>query len=91
MEEKNKQEVPYIVHEGMMARLERTIERLWILCIILVLLLVGSNAAWIYYEHQFEDTVETTTIDAQQDGEGINIVGGGDVNYGSESEDNENN
>ena len=26
--------VPYIVHESILARMERTIKRLWILCII---------------------------------------------------------
>lgn len=58
MDERN---VPYIVHEGAMARMERTIKRLWILIILLAVFLVGTNAAWIYYESQFE-TVETTEI-----------------------------
>ena len=51
--------VPYIVHESITTRLERTIEKLWILCIILIVLLVGTNIAWICYENQFEDTVIT--------------------------------
>ena len=58
MDERN---VPYIVHEGAMARMERTIKRLWILIILLAVFLVGTNAAWIYYESQFE-TMETTEI-----------------------------
>lgn len=49
--------------------MERTIERLWILAIILVVLLVGSNAAWMYYENQFEDTVITQDV-KQDSGEG---------------------
>lgn len=82
--------VPYIVYEAEMSRFERIIKRLWIVCILLIALLVGSNIAWLVYESQFE-TVETqTTIDAFQDGEGVNIVGGGDINYGAESDDNEN-
>lgn len=36
--------VPYFVHEGMLARQERTIKRLWILCIIIFLALIGTNA-----------------------------------------------
>ena len=52
--------IPYIVHEGDMARQERTIKRLWILCILLVVLLCGSNIAWFRYESQFEDVVTTT-------------------------------
>ena len=47
--------VPYIVHEGMMARAERTAKRLWITILLLIVLLVGTNAGWIWYESQFED------------------------------------
>lgn len=47
--------VPYIVHEGMMARAERTAKRLWITILLLITLLVGTNAGWIWYESQFED------------------------------------
>lgn len=72
--------------EANAVRLERTISRLWILLIIMLILLVGSNVAWICYERQFEDVV--TTIDAQQDGAGVNVIGGGDINYGSEGQDN---
>lgn len=82
-------DVPYIVHEGIMTRLERTIERLWILAIILIILLFGSNAGWIWYESQYVDN--ETIIEAEQDGEGINVIGGGDVNYGAEGQDNEEN
>ena len=60
-------EVPYIVHEGDMARLERTNKRLWILSILLVVLLVGTNASWIWYESQFEDVVTTETQEISQD------------------------
>lgn len=80
------QPVPYIVHERDMARQERTIRRLWFLCVLMFLAFAASNAAWVWYESQFEDVV--TTIDAQQDGSGTNIVGGGDVDYEPTSEDN---
>lgn len=55
--------ISYAAHEGMMARMERTIRRLWILCIILIILLAGTNAAWIYYENSFEDVVVTQEND----------------------------
>ena len=80
--------VPYIVHESAMARAERTAKRLWITILTLIFLLVGSNCLWLYYEMSFEDVVTTTTIEAEQDGAGVNIVGGGDVDYGAESEGN---
>ena len=73
--------VPYIVHESDMARLERTIKRLWILLILLIVLLVGSNVAWLAYESQFTDEVITTEIDAEQETtDGNNYVVGGDMN-----------
>lgn len=78
--------VPYIVFESTKATMERTIRRLWILAIILVALLFGSNAAWIYYENQFTDEI-TETYNSQVDGDGgLAIVNrDGSVNYGSES------
>jgi MFS-type transporter involved in bile tolerance (Atg22 family) len=76
--------VEYVVHEGMMARLERTIKRLWILLILLVVLLVGTNIAWIVYEAQFEDVVITAE---QQVDTGSNYAVGGDL-YGSETDGN---
>lgn len=71
-------------HELDMARMERANKRLWVVLILTILLLVGTNAYWIYYESSFEDTV--TTIDATQDGNGNNTIVGGD--YGTESTDN---
>ena len=47
--------VPFIVHEGMMARAEITIKRLWITILLLIALLVGTNGMWIWHEIQFED------------------------------------
>lgn len=86
--------VPYIAHESAMARAERTAKRLWILIIILVLLLAGSNVAWIVYESQFEDVVTSESYEATTDGGGTAIAnGGGEVTYYGESEvhqDNEN-
>lgn len=81
---KTPENVPYLVHEMEMARAERTIKRLWITTLILIFLLVGTNMAWCYYESQFEDVVTTTTIEAEQDGAAVNIVGAGDIDYGAE-------
>lgn len=82
-------QVPFVVFESACTRLERTNKRLWITCIILISLLLFTNIGWIYYESQFE-TFEETTIEAEQDGEGVNIIGGGDVHYGTTGEDNKN-
>ncbi len=55
--------IPYYAHEGIVARMERSNRRLWILCIVLIVLLAGTNAAWIYYESSFEDLVVTQEND----------------------------
>jgi len=66
--------ISYIVFESATARLERTIKRLWVTIMLLILLLFGSNLAWIYYESQFE-VVETTTQTIELDsGDGGNAV-----------------
>lgn len=77
--------VPYIVHESAMARGERSAKRLWIVVLVLIVMLVGTNGAWIWYESQFEDIVTTTTTNQEvvQDSESGNnkFVGGDD--YGN--------
>ena len=77
--------VPYIVHESQMARSERTIKSLWVLCIVMFLAFVVSNGMWVVYENSFEDSIQTT-IEAQQDGNGTNIISGRDLSYGPESQ-----
>ena len=78
------------------ARLERTIVRLWVVIIILLLLLFGTNAGWMYYENQFEDVTTTVTqeVDAKAEGDSdlsLNTIGG-DYNGGeSESQTDSNN
>lgn len=80
-------DVPYIVHESALARAERHIKRLWILVLVLILLLAGSNAGWVWYESQFEDVV--LTQEAQTDGGGdvsLNGVGSGEIYFNGEGE-----
>ena len=59
-------DVQYIVNDGAVARLERVIKRLWVLVFALIILLCASNAAWIWWESQFEEvkTVETNEANA---------------------------
>ena len=56
--------VPYIVHESSMARMERQIKRIWITVLVLIVMLVGTNGAWLLYNSQFE-TVETVIEEYQ--------------------------
>lgn len=81
--------VPYFVHEGIVARQERTINRLWVLCIIIFIAFVGSNAAWLYYESQWEAYETSQSVDQDIDtGDGdANITGIGDIYGTSEADD----
>ena len=73
--------IPYIAHESEVARLERIIKRLWILCIIIFVALIATNGAWLWYESQWEDVTVTQEV-TQDSGEGGtntysgNVVGG---------------
>lgn len=83
--------VPYIVYEADMARMERSNKRLSVLATVVVALLFISNALWLWVWNQYEyvDT-ETVTTSIDQDGEGNNIIGdGNEVDNGSEGNSNE--
>ena len=69
-------DVPYIIHEGALARLERVIKRMWVLVILLIILFVASNGAWILWESQFEEvkTVETYEANADNGGNAIAML-----------------
>lgn len=81
--------VPYMVHESEMAILERSIRRLWVLCIIIFVAFVASNICWIAYENSFED-VEITATQETPNGNNNFIGHDGDITNGeanSESQD----
>ena len=74
--EKEPESVPYIVHEASMARMERQIKRLWITVLVLIVMLVATNGAWILYESQMETIYQEVTQEANT---GTNNFVGGDV------------
>ena len=73
--------VPYIVHELSMARMERQIKRLWIAVIVAVFLLFASNAAWLYAWCQYDYSSEEIVVEQDaQDGGNANYIGNdGDI------------
>ena len=77
------------VYDLLAALAERTIKRLWIIIIMLVVLLFGTNAAWIYYESQFSVEETHTEIEQDTDGGGNNYVVGGDFNGEAKGQNNE--
>lgn len=75
------------MHEGILARMERTIKRLWIVVLVLIGLLAATNGAWIYYESQFVDESVWQEVDT---GNGDAYVAGiGDVNFGESQTEND--
>ena len=78
--------VPYVVHESAMARAERQTKSLVWVIVLLIVLLVGTNAGWLWYESQFEVVEETTEeYVIEQDAESGNnnsIINGGEVTNG---------
>ena len=79
---KNQQakDVPYIAYEAALTKAEFSFKRLWAAIILRIVLLFGSNAGWLYYESQFEETA--TTIEAEVDDGGNAVANNnGMVNY----------
>lgn len=86
MDEKS---VSYLAFESTMARFERTNKRLWILIIILIAVILGTNAGWLYYESQWQTVESTVTQDVEataDDNSDINLNTVGGDYYGGESE-----
>ena len=58
------------------AFLERMVKRLWITTLILIFMLVGTNAAWLWWSNQWETVYQEVTQEADN---GTNNFVGGDV------------
>ena len=90
---KNPASVPYVVHESDMARSERHTKALVWVIVLLIMLLVVTNAGWLWYESTMEavvetaETVTTTYEDVEQstDAGGNNLIGGDYVNGKAEN------
>jgi hypothetical protein len=106
MEDKEIITVPYVALESERARCERMLkderdrhekerhdERLksFIIKLVLILLLFGTNAGWLAYESQWE-TLETITQEVSQEADnGVNRFIGGDYYGTADNQDNQNN
>lgn len=80
------EQIPYIVHEGIMARNERTMKRLIIALIVAIVLVFISNAVWLYAWSQY-DYVSSDSTNVEIDGkDGIaNYIGNdGDITNGAD-------
>ena len=72
--------IPFVAHEKEMERKDRTEKRLWIIIILLIVLLVGTNGAWLWYESQFEYVEITQDVTQDSGDDGSNNFVGGDYN-----------
>jgi hypothetical protein len=95
MESYNK-DVPYIVYESEAARHERTVKRLLTALLITILLMVGTNLAWLYVWNQYDFSTEEITIDTQDEGStaymgagASGVINNGIENTGEAQDDNE--
>jgi len=71
-----KKDVPYIVYESEAARHERTVKRLLTALLITILLMVGTNMAWLWVWNQYDFSSESYTIETDEQSN-ANLLGAG--------------
>jgi hypothetical protein len=76
------------VNDLIVGVMERQVKRMFVIIIILLMGLIGTNIGWILYESQF-DTYEITQETDGGDNIKVNGVGYGDINYGESKTDNQ--
>lgn len=68
--------IDYVVYESVLARVDRLNKRLFILCIIILLALIGTNAGWIIYESSYVDQITVSQdVDTEQSPAYVNATG----------------
>jgi hypothetical protein len=79
--------VPYVVYESEAARHERTVKRLLVALLVSILLMVGTNLAWLYVWNQYDISSETYTIESDSDSNANYLDSGtkGVINNGIEN------
>jgi len=81
--------IPYVVYEQEKEYQRRLNFKFFVIIIVLIVALIGSNIGWIIYESQFETVTETTEeyqYDVEQDtGSNYFIGHDGDIINGAEN------
>ena len=68
--------------------MDMMVKRLWISLILVIVLLVATNGAWIWYESQFEVTQTTVTQENTDGTNNYNYIGNdGDITNGEANGD----
>lgn len=78
----NPKDVPYIAFEGAQARMERVNNRLFKVIIALIIVLVLSNALWLYAWTRYDYTSDATVTVDGKDGIANYIGNDGDITNG---------
>ena len=74
--------VPFVVHENLRAQMDMHARRLVRVIVLLIVLLVGSNIAWLFYESSFRE--EEITVRQINDTGYYNYIGNdGDITNGA--------
>ena len=82
--ENNSHEIPKYVYQSALARMDVLNKRIFILCIIELVIIVAMAVGFFIYESQFEDVVIEQDLDAES---GTVVANGmGDLNYYGESQ-----
>lgn len=75
--------IPYIAHESMMARQERTVRRLVIALFVAIVLMFASNAIWLYAWMRYDYVSSDSNVDIDgKDGIANYIGNDGDITNG---------
>lgn len=75
--------MPIAVHEASEERHARKEKCFFVIIALLIVLLVGSNIAWLVYESQFETVEESFVVEQDNEGGYNNYVGNdGDITNG---------
>ena len=59
--------------------MERQVKRLFILTIVLIIALIGTNVGWLIYESQYDSYVITQDAETDRGGD-VTLNGVGDIN-----------
>ena len=80
--------ISYFIFESVQARNERTIRRMWITTIILIILLFVTNAIWLYEFTRYDYETYSVDMDAGETGDALyNYIGeDGDIYNGTNTD-----
>ena len=82
--EKEPSNVPYQVLKDFKETAKANSLKWFIICLVLIILLVGSNIGWLVYESQFEEYTITQEVEQDADNGENNFIGG---DYNGEATD----